>query len=327
MREPYFWRSYDPRSRDSAPVLRLMLTPFAMAYAWAGKRRIEKAAPQDAGVPVICVGNLTMGGAGKTPVTAAVRKYFAAKELRVASLSRGYGGSEVGPLKVDAERHASKEVGDEPLMLAASGEAWIAKDRVAGAKAMKASGVDVVVMDDGHQNPALKKALSIVVIDATEPFGNGHVFPKGPLREPVARGLARADAVVLMGDCEPVEALKGFGKPVLRARLAPLAKLPPGRYVAFAGIGRPERFFDSLQAMEGVELVESVPYPDHHVFQPQDLTYLMKLASERDARLITTDKDHVRLSPQMNTKVMRASVEAKFEDEAAFAALLDRVRP
>lgn len=327
MREPHFWRDYDRRSRDAAPVLRLLLTPFALAYSWAGQRRLDAATPEDAGVPVVCVGNLTLGGAGKTPVTAVVRKYFAGKELRVASLSRGYGGSEEGPLKVDAARHSSKEVGDEPLMLAAAGEAWIAKDRIAGARAMKASGVDVVVMDDGHQNPALKKTLSIVVIDAGEPFGNGHVFPKGPLREPVARGLQRADAIVLMGDGEIPLAVRGFAGPLLRARLAPLAKLTPGRYVAFAGIGRPERFFDSLQKIEGVELVEAVPYPDHHAFTAADLDYLMKLSSERDARLVTTDKDHVRLPAEMKSKVQRASVEAKFEDEAAFAALLDRVLP
>lgn len=327
MREPHFWRAYDPKSRDAAPVLRLLMTPLAMAYSWAGRRRLDRVAPQDAGVPVVCIGNLTLGGAGKTPVTATVRKYFATKHLRVASLSRGYGGSEEGPLKVDPAKHTSKDVGDEPLMLAAAGEAWISKDRLAGAKAMKAAGVDIVVMDDGHQNPTLKKTLSIVVIDAAEPFGNGHVFPKGPLREPVARGLGRADAVVLMGAGEIPLPVRGFGGPVLRARLAPTATVSPGRYVAFAGIGRPERFFDGLQTIEGVELVESVPYPDHHGFTAADLSYLMRLSSERDARLITTDKDHVRLPPDMQARVLRASVDARFEDAAALAALLDRVLP
>jgi tetraacyldisaccharide 4'-kinase len=245
----------------------------------------------------------------------------------VASLSRGYGGSETGPLKVDTTKHTTAQVGDEPMMLAALGESWISKDRVAGAKAMKADGVQVIVMDDGHQNPTLRKALSIIVIDAAEPFGNGSVFPKGPLREPAARGLARADGVVLMGDGEIPPEVMASGKPTLRAHLAPLAKLKPGRYVAFAGIGRPQRFFDGLRAVPDIELVEAVPYPDHHVFSAADLDYLMKLGNELDAKLLTTDKDHVRLSPEMKTKVMRASVEAKFEDEAAFIALLDRVRP
>lgn len=325
MREPHFWTVTDKRSRASAPVIKLLMTPLSMLYRWAGRRRIATTVPHDAGLPVICIGNLTLGGAGKTPVTAATRAHFAAHGARVASLSRGYRGSILGPVHVDTLTHTAAEVGDEPLMLAASGEAWISKDRPAGATAMKEAGVQIVIMDDGHQNPTLKKSLSIVVIDGTNPFGNGHIFPKGPLREPIADGLSRADAVVVMGGDEMPAALSTFKGVVLRAHLEPLALLPPGRYIAFAGIGRPERFFDGLQQQPGVELSESVPYPDHHAFQPSDIAYLMKLAKERDARLVTTDKDHVRLPPDVKGHVMRASVEAKFEDPAAFAALLDRV--
>ena len=324
MREPHFWTVTDKRSRASAPVVKLLLTPLSILYRWAGHRRIAKTAPLDAGLPVVCIGNLTLGGAGKTPVTAAARAYITSKGVRAASLSRGYRGSTIGPTHVGAHNTAA-EVGDEPLMLAASGEAWISKDRPAGARAMKEAGVQVIVLDDGHQNPTLKKSLSIVVVDASNPFGNGHVFPKGPLREPVAVGLSRADAVVLMGNGETPAVLTTFKGVVLRAHLVPLASLPPGRYIAFAGIGRPERFFDSLQEQQGVELVEGVPYPDHHAFTPSDIAYLMKLSKERDARLVTTDKDHVRLSPEVKDHVMRASVKAKFEDEAAFHALLDRV--
>jgi tetraacyldisaccharide 4'-kinase len=325
MREPHFWTVTEKRSRAAAPVLKLLMTPLSMLYRRAGENRIAKTTPVDAGIPVVCIGNLTLGGAGKTPVTAAARAYYASKGARAASLSRGYRGSLAGPTHVDTATHTAGEVGDEPLMLAATGEAWISKDRPTGAQAMKAAGVQIVIMDDGHQNPTLKKSLSIVVIDATNPFGNGHIFPKGPLRERIADGLARADGVVLMGDGERPEELSAFKGVVLRARLAPLAPLPPGRYVAFAGIGRPERFFDSLQAQPGVELSEAMPFPDHHTFQPSDLSFLMKLSKERDAQLVTTDKDHVRLPPEMKGRVMRASVEAKFEDEAAFHALLDRV--
>jgi tetraacyldisaccharide 4'-kinase len=327
MREPYFWRDLPRFSRASAPMMRLLLTPVAAAYSWAGKRRVERTTPENSGLPVICIGNLTLGGAGKTPVTAAVRRWFESRGKRAASLSRGYRGNEEGPLRVDPVKHTVKDVGDEPLMLAALGEAWISKDRVAGARAMKADGVEVVVMDDGHQNPTLKKTLSIVVIDAAAPFGSGHIFPKGPLREPVARGLARADAVILMGEGDRPKQLAGFTGPVLRARLEPLAKLPQGKYVAFAGIGRPERFFDGLQKMDGVVLEEAVPYPDHHVFEKPDLGFLLKLASEREAQLVTTDKDHVRLSPEMKAKISRVSVEARFEDEIALAAMLSRVSP
>jgi tetraacyldisaccharide 4'-kinase len=210
-------------------------------------------------------------------------------------------------------------------MLAAQGEAWVSKDRVAGARAMKAEGVEIVVMDDGHQNPTLKKTLSIVVVDASAPFGSRHIFPKGPLREPIARGLARADAVVLMGEGEPPPELGSFAGPILRARLEPLAKLSPGRYVAFAGIGRPERFFDGLGRLEGVVLEEAVPYPDHYVFGQADLKFLARLAAERDARLVTTDKDHVRLPTHIKPDVLRASVKARFQNETALADLLCRV--
>ena len=325
MREPYFWSVTDKRSRAASPMSKLLLTPLSMAYRWAGERRIRTTVPEDVGIPVVCIGNLTLGGAGKTPITEAVRAYFSAKGLRAASLSRGYRGSLEGAHRVDPVRQTASEVGDEPLMLSALGESWISKDRLAGARAMKADGVQVIVMDDGHQNPALKKSLSIVVMDANNPVGNGHVFPKGPLREPAATGLARADAVVLMGDGMQPTLLDGFARPILRARLVPLAPLPPGRYVAFAGIARPARFFDALQKQPGVELSEGAPYPDHHMFTPHDLKFLTKLAGERDARLVTTDKDHVRLPEDMKANVLRASVKAQFDDEPAFAALLGRV--
>jgi tetraacyldisaccharide 4'-kinase len=327
MREPHFWTVQDKRSRAAAPMTKLLMTPPSLIYRWAGQRRIAKTTPEDPGIPVVCIGNLTLGGAGKTPVTAAVRKYYASKGIKAASLSRGYGGNMEGAHRVDPAMHAAYEVGDEPLMLAATGEAWISKDRPLGAKRMKLDGVQLIVMDDGHQNPTLTKSLSIVVIDAANPFGNGHVFPKGPLRERIEDGLARADAVVLMGDGEPPPALKTFKGVFLRAHLTPLAPLPPGRYVAFAGIGRPDRFFDSLQKQPGVELAEGVPFPDHHAFKPSDISYLMKLSTERDARLVTTDKDHVRLPHDVKPNVLRASVEAKFADEVALTALLDRVLP
>lgn len=327
MREPYFWQVTDKRTRASAPMTKLLLTPLSILYRHVGDRRIRTTVPFDAGIPVICIGNLTLGGTGKTPVTDIVRAHYTARGLRAASLSRGYRGSLEGAHRVDPARHAASDVGDEPLMLSATGESWISRDRPAGARAMKADGVQLIVMDDGHQNPTLKKALSLVVIDSTNAFGNGHVFPKGPLRERVADGLARADGIVLMGDGEAPEALAGFSRPVLRARLVPLAPLPPGRYVAFAGIGRPVRFFDALQKQPGVELSEGAPYPDHHMFTPHDLNFLMKLATERNARLVTTDKDHVRLPADMQAQVLRSSVRAQFEDPAALAALLDRALP
>jgi tetraacyldisaccharide 4'-kinase len=323
MRDPYFWRVTDKRSRASAPMTKLLLTPASVLYRWAGARRLRTTIPEDVGIPIVCIGNVTVGGAGKTPVTELVRAYFNAKGLRAASLSRGYRGRLEGAHRVDPSRHTAADVGDEPLMLSASGESWISKDRALGARAMKADGVQLIVMDDGHQNPTLKKKLSLVVVDASNPFGNGHIFPKGPLREPIANSLERADGVILMGEGETHPALEGLAKPILRAKLVPLAPLPVGRYVAFAGIGRPDRFFDALRKQPGVELFEGAPYPDHHMFTTHDINFLMKLAAGYNAQLVTTDKDHVRLPADVKPRVMRSSVKAAFKDETALASLLD----
>ncbi len=321
MREPHFWRDIDPRSRAAAPLTRLLLSPLAALYTWDGARRLRKARPYDCGRPVVCVGNLTLGGAGKTPIVEAIRAHLVAQGLRAASLSRGYGGSLKGPVRVDPERHDAGQVGDEPLMLSATGESWIARQRADGARAMVGDGVDVIVMDDGHQNPDLVKTSSLVVIDSSEPFGNGFVFPKGPLREPVEAGMARADGVILMGSGETPEAAATSDAPVWRARLTAANDLPAGGYVAFAGIGRPERFFDSLRLRAGLELCETVPFGDHHVYSAGDVSYLAKLAKERGAHLVTTSKDHVRLPREFGEQVAIAAVRVDFAERHALDAI------
>lgn len=324
MRAPRFWdRDVDPRSREGAPVTRLLLSPLAALYAGVTARRIAKAVPVDVGIPVICVGNLTAGGTGKSPVAAALRSHLSAHVggCRIATLSRGYGGSLDGPLKVDATLHSARETGDEALMLARTGEAWIGADRVAAGQAMQADGVDLIIMDDGHQNPGLAKTLSLVVVDSAAGFGNGHVIPKGPLREPVEAGLARADAIVLIGNAEPPAAVTAFDGPVLTARIEPVTDLQPGRYVAFAGIGRPEKFFDTLAAA-GSKPLDAVPFADHHPYSKGDLRYLRELAASYDAQLITTEKDFVRLSPEDRAGIVTLPVAARFTDSEALANLL-----
>lgn len=322
MRAPYFWSAgLDPRSRAAAPLTRALLTPLSLLYLWGLHRKLARAVPEAVAIPVICIGNLTAGGAGKTPVTEAVRNRITSAGLRAASLSRGHGGKLRGPVKVDPALHAAGDVGDEPLLLAASGEAWIGRDRPDAARAMLAAGVEAVVMDDGHQNPSLNKDLSLIVIDAGAPFGNGHVVPKGPLRERVADGLARADAVILMGDGPVPADVTASGKPVLRARLQPDHPPPPGPLVAFAGIGRPEKFFDSLAAAGG-DVVDSVPFGDHHPYTAGDIRYLTRVAADHGARLITTSKDHVRLPPEARAQIEAWPVRAVFEDDAALDAVL-----
>lgn len=321
MREPSFWHEKDKYARRAAPLTRALLTPVAALYAHFGARRIRNAEPHQAGIPVICVGNLTVGGSGKTPIVAALRAMLEKQGHRAASLSRGYKGELDGPLRVDVETHIAREVGDEPLMLAASGEAWIGADRVGAAKAMEAAGVQVIIMDDGHQNPTLQKDISLVVIDGGNPVGNGFVFPKGPLREPVASGLSRADAVLVVGDIEhPPQELFDFN-PVWKVTVEPTGAAPEGLLLPFAGIGRPQKFFDSLAAA-GAELTDASPYPDHHTYTPNDLRYLRELAEHRGARLITTEKDFVRLPKMDRDGILTFPVQAVF-DESALTALLE----
>tara|TARA_R110000868_G_scaffold255659_4_gene512272 strand:- start:2954 stop:3949 length:996 start_codon:yes stop_codon:yes gene_type:complete len=325
MKAPHFWSAgLDPRSREAAPLTRLLLSPLAFAYRLGVQAKLKKAVPVGVGIPVICVGNLTVGGVGKTPVVAAIRSALTARGMRAATLSRGYGGGAKGVVRVQSGTHTAADVGDEPLMLAASGESWIGRDRVAAARAMEADGVEVIVMDDGHQNPSLHKDLSIIVIDTAAPFGNGHLLPKGPLREPVADGLARAQGVVLMGEGDMPAPVQRAGPPALRAFVEPVDAMPEGPLVAFAGIGRPIKFFDALKAA-GADLREAVGYGDHHVYTEGELKFLHKLATHHGARLITTTKDHVRLSQSEQRRVLAFPVAARFEDAGALDALLDPI--
>ena len=329
MREPRFWaRDVDPKSREAAPLFRILCTPAAWLYATATRHKIEAATPKRVPARVICVGNLTAGGVGKSPVVAGLRRHIEQKYgLRVATLSRGYKGKLKGPLKVDPARHTAADVGDEPLMLAQSGEAWIGADRAAAGTAMSKNGVELIIMDDGHQNPGLHKDLSLIVVDSVAGFGNGYVIPKGPLREPVLSGLSRAQAVITIGDGNPPAILFDSGLPVFNARIAPTKDLKEGRYVAFAGIGRPEKFFDTLQAMNA-DLADAIPYPDHYAFKPGDLRYLRRLAAERNARLITTEKDFARLPAGARGDIEMLPIEIQFDQiEALDKLIADVIKP
>lgn len=320
MRPPEFWRA-DVSGRDSVLAIRALLTPVSWLYAWATARRIATTISRHASVPVICVGNFTVGGAGKTPITRALRAKLGA---HAHTLSRGYGGSVEGPLRVTTDMSAAL-VGDEPLLHAADGPAWISRDRFAGAQAAAQAGAHVIIMDDGFQNPSLGKDLCIVAVDAEYGIGNGAVFPAGPLRERLSDGLARADAIIMMQPAESSDQvhtwLAGFSKPILHARLAPTGDPPRGKQVAFAGLARPEKFFDTLESL-GADVEEAVPYSDHHPYSEDDLSFLAQLAEERGAQLITTEKDAARLSPEWRARVAVLPVTAKFDDDAALDALL-----
>jgi len=319
------------RKGAPSPVTRALLRPASWVWAAATARRIAGGRPFDPGVPVICVGNLTMGGSGKTPVVRALARRLSAQGRAPHILTRGYGGRLTGPVRVEPQVHDAADVGDEALMLAADAPVWVARDRAGGAEAAAAAGAGAVLMDDGHQNPSVKKTLSLVVVDGETrngewPFGDGAVFPAGPMREPLAAGLARADAVVVLlpADLEtpdPTLTALFAGKPVLIARLAPAAAPPPGPQLAFAGIGKPWKMERALEAA-GCELVDFAPFPDHARYDERLLRFLSARAEALGAGLLTSEKDWVKLPAAWRERVKAWPVEARFEDEAALDRLL-----
>ena len=316
MRTPEFWK------KDG--VAAALLSPLGALYGWSVRARQARANPFRPKARVLCVGNLTAGGSGKTPIAIALSHILAARGLKIAFLSRGYGGRLPGPLQVDPARHTAADVGDEPLLLAAHGTAIVARDRVEGARLADSLGADVILMDDGFQNFQIAKDLSLIVVDAASGFGNGRLIPAGPLREPVAQGLARADAVVLMGDGTP--ALPPFAGPILRAHIVPTApEALRGRSVfAFAGIGRPEKFFTMLRTL-GAQVLAAQSFPDHHRFTAAELSALKQAAQKSGALLVTTEKDFVRLDPAARKDIVPVPVHAAFSDDAALQRLLDRI--
>lgn len=327
---PRWWYRRD--RRRAMPITRALLTPLSWLWAAATARRIARGKPADVGAPVICVGNLTMGGAGKTPVARAIAAQLAANGRKAHLLSRGYGGSLEGPVRVDLALHGAGEVGDEPLMLAQDFPVWVSHDRAAGARAAAAGGAEIVVMDDGHQNPSVAKALSIVVVDAETrddewPFGDGAVFPAGPMREPLKTGLARADAVILLrpADLTQTDAalLRALAGPeLLEASLTPAQAAPDGPVFGFAGVGKPWKVERGLQAA-GCDLADFAPFPDHFAYDEATLRRLADRAQHLGARLITTEKDWARLPTAWRDKVICWRVAARFDDPAALNRLLD----
>jgi len=314
MRAPDFWRQ-----RGLAAWL---LAPLGALYGATVAFKARHARANDPGIPVVCVGNLTAGGSGKTPVAMAVAELLRAKGHRPYFLTRGYGGSERGPA-LASRGHSAAQMGDEALLLARTAPTIVARNRAAGARLAREKGATVIVMDDGHQNFSLRKNLSLVVVDGETGFGNGFQIPAGPLREPVAQGLSRADAVVLVGDGSPD--LLGFRGPVLRAHLKPDgAPFADKSVFAFAGIGRPEKFVASLEA-GGAAVTGSCFFADHHPYHEDEILQLKAVAG--DAMLVTTEKDFVRLTTSQREGIRVLKVAAVFDDPAVMAGLLDSLAP
>jgi tetraacyldisaccharide 4'-kinase len=306
MHEPGFWW------RKAGP-LSALLSPLAALYGAVAARRMTRRGVR-ADVPVICVGNFTLGGAGKTPTAIALAQMLAASGEHVVFLTRGYGGSVAGPKRVEPHADSAGQVGDEALLLARAAPTIVARDRVAGAKLAKAQGASVIVMDDGLQNGSLAKDFTVAVVDGRRGIGNGCVFPAGPLRAPLDAQLARIDALLIVGDGDGAQHVvaRARGLPVWHARLAP-HRVSAGAItrpvLAFAGIGDPEKFFISAE-QAGITVAARRAFPDHHRYTAEDAAELLMAADADALALLTTEKDRARMTgdPALAALMERAHV-------------------
>lgn len=326
LRAPQFWW----RKPGAAATL---LAPAAACYGAVAVRRLAKRGYRSA-LPVICIGNPTLGGAGKTPAAMLVARLLEQSGKKPFFLTRGYGGALRGPVAVDPLSHDANGVGDEALLLARTAPAIVAGDRAAGAKLAEKMGATVLVMDDGFQNPSLEKDLSILVVDGARGLGNGKVFPAGPLRAPLAPQLSRAQAMIVIGDGEQGDAAAAHARqaniPVLRARLNPdpavAASLKGKRVLAFAGIGNPEKFFETL-GTTGADIAARKSFPDHHRYSADDAAHLLAQARADNLLPVTTEKDLARMTGDTALDALRAAAQTLpvtlvFDDETELKNLI-----
>ena len=319
MKAPAFWTQdgYLPR----------LLDPLGCLFKAGGAIRQFATPTHVAGIPVICVGNLVVGGAGKTPVALSLASQLAKIGQVAAFLTRGHGGRLSGPIQVDPSVHDAGDVGDEALLLAEIAPTWISRDRGKGGIAARDAGAEIIIMDDGFQNPGLTKTLSLVVVDGGYGFGNGRMLPAGPLREPIAQGLERASAVVLIG-VDETKITESLPKhlPVLRATISSIAhdRLRAGVSVlGFAGIGRPSKFRASLETL-GLEITHFKTFADHHSYTANEIQALLSEAERLGAVPVTTAKDHVRLPADVRSRIERLDISVRWEDEEALLLVLKK---
>jgi tetraacyldisaccharide 4'-kinase len=293
MREPSFWWRKTGLSAG-------LLAPLGLAYGAIAARRMAGQGAR-ASLPVLCVGNFTLGGAGKTPTVMALAQMLQDAGERPCCLSRGYGGSLAGPKLVDAHADHAAQVGDEALLLARVAPTVVAHDRVAGAEAARVAGASVVIMDDGLQNASLEKDLTIAVVDGRRGIGNARVFPAGPLRAPLSAQLKRADALLVVGEEAGARDVVAAARdlPIFHGRLAPdptaVVALKARKALAFAGIGDPEKFFDTV-TQAGIAIAQRRAFPDHHRYTAEEAAMLIMQAEHDGLALLTTEKDRARMA-------------------------------
>lgn len=318
MKTPKFW--YQKKGAKA-----LLLSPFGQLYRTAGLVRHALIKPYKASVPVICVGNIVAGGAGKTPTSMAIARLLIKHGARPVFVTRGYGGQEKGPLRVDLTKHTSREVGDEAVLLAQIAPCFIGRNRAAAIQLAEADHPTHIVLDDGLQNPKVAPDVNLLVVDGAVGFGNKQLIPAGPLRETLHDAFSRIAAIVMIGpDAQRVATC--LGKPVLQAQTRPsipASLVDKPRVLAFAGIGRPSKFYDSCREAH-LQVMETRDFADHHVFTQEDLTELTAAAVSKGLRLITTAKDWVRLPDPFRKDVAILDIELVFEEEEAVLRLIPR---
>jgi tetraacyldisaccharide 4'-kinase len=314
VRAPEFWH-------NKGGILSFVLSPFGWIYSAITSMRAAAKPTWAAPIPVICIGNVVMGGAGKTLVSIDLAERLKAKGQNPHIIMRGYGGGMNAPTKVDLNLHNANDVGDEALLLARTAPTWVGARRADVAKHATEDGASVLIMDDGFQNPSLAKDLSLLVVDAEYGFGNGRVCPAGPLREPIKNAASRAHAVISLGgslseNVMNLPAFVGYTEPTSNA-----TDIHGERVVAFGGIGRPEKFFNSLKAA-GAELTETISFPDHHPFSDAEIKNVLAKAKTQNSIAITTEKDFVRIPAALRTDIMSFPVRLRWEQADAFEGFI-----
>lgn len=303
MRTPSFWQKNN--------WLSAILTPLGELYALGTKIRLKTKHPQKVNIPVICIGNLTAGGTGKTPTAISLAMLLQNAGLYPNFLSRGYHGT-LQNVQVNPALHTPQQVGDEPLLLAHIAPTFINADRYQGALMAEHNQAECLLMDDGFQNPSLYKDLSFIVVDGTIGFGNQKCIPAGPLREHITDGLKRAQAVLIIGD-DTFNLQSTLTIPCFKGKIVPeLPKLKNNKVIAFAGIGRPQKFYTSLQEL-GIEIIKTYDFPDHHYYTEAELHNILDEAQKLGVEAITTTKDFVKISPALQNKFKVLEIKMKWE--------------
>lgn len=319
MKAPRFWNTRN--------ILSTSLLPVAAIYSFASIICSRRVKPTTLPIPVICVGNLTVGGAGKTPVALHIGGILKKKNINAFFISRGYGGSQKSPLRVDIEKHGAKLVGDEPLLLARILPTIVGNNRVHAAQRAIEQGAEAIIMDDGFQNPSLTKDLSLIVVDRRMSFGNERILPAGPLREKVASGLKRADAIVIINPANFMPtSLPNIPFLLARSHPAPsMLALKGKRIIAFCGIAVPAKFYYMLKNA-GAEIIEKISFPDHYYYKQKDIDSLRKKALEQNAALITTSKDAARMAKDFGQEmedIVVAEMELAFDNESKLENMIE----